>query len=114
VRLRTSVITALEQKTMSEKKTDSTSAVDRIVIKRVDSWMRIKYGIGLDAMQITDTPGYWQDREPRLHPGHQLHGCIGCSGPFKATYTYFDTGREGGRFVSPTKSWRFIRDSLPR
>lgn len=85
--------------------------VYRVVIQRVDSWMRIKYGIGLDAMDITDTPGYWRDKEPRMHHGHPLHGCIGCGGPFKATYTYFDTGRENGRFVSPTKSWRIIRDS---
>ena len=75
-----------------------------VVVQRVDSWMRIKYGIGLDAMDITDTPGYWQD-------GHPLHGCMGCSEPFKATYRYFDTGCENGRFVSPTKSWRTIRDS---
>lgn len=81
------------------------------VIQRVDWWMRMKYGIGLDAMEIADTPGYWQDKEPRVHPGHPLHGCIGCSGPFKATYTYFDTSRENGRFVSPTRSWRIIRDS---
>jgi hypothetical protein len=65
----------------------------------------------LDAMDTTDTPGYWQDKEPRMHHGHPLHGCLGCSGPFKATYTYFDTRRENGRFASPTRSWRVIRDA---
>ena len=82
-----------------------------VVIQRVDSSMRMRYGIGLDAMEITDTPGYWRDKVAKMHRGHPLHGCLGCSGPFKATYTYFDTRRDRGRFVSPTKSWRTIRDS---
>lgn len=82
------------------------------VFQRVDNAMRLRYRIGLDAMEITDTPGYWQDKQPRLHPGHPLHGCLGCSGPFKATYSYFDTGRERGKFVSPTKSWLKIRETL--
>lgn len=33
----------------------------------------------------------------RMRHGHPLHwcvGCVGCGGPFKATYTYFDNGRE--------------------
>lgn len=93
------------------KSAASPAPLHAVVIQRVDSWMRFKYGIGLDQMEIAHTPGYWQDKEPRIHPGHPLHRCIGCSGPFKATYKYFDTGRENGRFVSPTRSWRIIRDS---
>ncbi len=84
----------------------------KIVIERVNFWMRIMYGVSLDDVEITDTPGYWQDKEPKIHKGHPLHSCIGCSGPFKASYTYFDSGRENGRFVSTTRSWRLIHDAI--
>lgn len=79
--------------------------------KSVDDWMRRRYGIGLDQMRITDTPGYWQDKRPKVHPSHPLHSCLGCQGPFKATYTYFDSRRENGRFVSPTRSWKILREA---
>lgn len=93
-----------------------TKCIDRdpeheAVVRCVDLHMRRKYGIGLDQMEITDTPGYWRDKEAKIHHGHPLHSCLGCSDPFKATYSYFDTCRENGRFVSPTKSWRIIRES---
>ena len=92
------------------KTTAPSLGVHRVVIQRVDSWMRLKYGIGLDDMEITDTPGYWQDKKPRIHRGHPLHSCLGCDGAFRATYTYFDSHREHGRFVSPARSWRIIRE----
>lgn len=60
-------------------------------------------------LEITDTPGYWSDREPQMHPGHPLHGFLGCSGPFKATYTYFDPPRHNGRFASRTRTWAALR-----
>jgi hypothetical protein len=60
-------------------------------------------------MDITETPGYWQDKEPRVHVGHPLHACIGCDGPFKSSYTFFDNQRQNGRFASPTRSWTAIR-----
>lgn len=81
---------------------------------RVDSHMRIKYGVGLDSLDITETPGYWRDKEARFHVGHPLHSCFGCNGAFKATYTYFDTMRANGRFASPTRSWRAIRESFSK
>lgn len=82
--------------------------------EQVDRSMRQRYRIGLDEMVTTSTPGYWQDKEPKLHIGHPLHNCMFCDGPFKATYTFFDEGRLNGRFVSPTASWKAIRESERR
>lgn len=81
------------------------------VYDRVDFSMQIRYRRSLSEMEIADTPGYWRDREPQMHPGHPLHSCIGCDGPFKATYTYFDEPRSKGRFASTTRSWRLLRDA---
>jgi len=96
---------------MSQGEALPAASVDAIAIQRVDTMMRAKYGIGLDTMEITTTPGYWQDKEPIVHRGHPLHSILGCSGPFRSTYTYFDHYRKSGQFVSPTMSWRTIRDS---
>jgi hypothetical protein len=76
---------------------------------RVAVHMRMKYRVEMQDIEITDTPGYWRDKEPKMHPGHPLHGCIGCDGPFRATYTYFDPPRAHGRFASPTRSWAALR-----
>lgn len=73
-----------------------------------DHFLR-KYHIPLSEMEITDVPGYWQDREAKMHPHHPLHLCIGCSGPFKGTYTYFDFGRKNGRFSSRYETWKKIK-----
>jgi hypothetical protein len=78
---------------------------------KVDSHMRLHYGKGLDEMEISDVPGYWRDIHARIHPGHPLHGCIGCAGPFRATYTYLDKGRERGRFISPTRTWKELYEN---
>lgn len=94
----------------SETQTPSESEVDVTrLVRLVDSHMRMKYRKSLDEMEITNTPGYWRDRESKVHHGHPLHGCIGCDGSFKATYTYFDRAREGGRFVSPTRTWKILK-----
>jgi hypothetical protein len=74
----------------------------------VDSHMRMHYGRGLEEMEISNVPGYWRDQKPQMHLGHPLHGCIGCSGPFCATYTYFDQPRHNGRFASRTQTWAMI------
>jgi hypothetical protein len=86
---------------------ESTMTLDEIR-QRVDAHMRRQYHIGLDEMEITDTPGYWQDREPKMHPGHPLHDTVGNQGPFQATYTYHDSPRLNGRYASNTRSWRAI------
>ena len=77
--------------------------------RRVDIHMSIAYKVSLADLEITDSPGYWQAKEERVHPGHPLHRCLGCEGPFKATYTYFDHYRVSGKFASPTRSWAALR-----
>lgn len=80
--------------------------------KRVDAHMQLHYRTKLNDMEITDTPGYWRDKKPKAHRGHPIHSCIGCEGPFKATYTYFDYPRDShGRFTNITKTWRIIKDN---
>ena len=79
--------------------------------KRVDAWLYIKYGKHLNDLEISDVPGYWIDKEATMHPGHPLHTFIGCSGPFKASYTYTDCIRDrNGRFASRTRTWKLIKD----
>lgn len=85
------------------------SSVDRRLWDRVAAHMRTRYGVDMADIEIADTPGYWRDKQPRMHPGHPLHGCVGCAGPFRATYTYFDAPRLGGRFASPTRTWAALR-----
>lgn len=80
--------------------------------EKVDAHMRLHYSTPLADMEMTDTPGYWQDKEAKHHPGHPLHGCLGCAGPFKATYTYRDCTRESGRFVSPYRTWRTLKAAV--
>lgn len=75
----------------------------------VDTHMRLRYRVSLDDLEITDIPGYWQDKEPKPHPGHPLHSCMFCGGPFRATYTYFDSPRIGWRFASTTRTWAALR-----
>jgi len=71
--------------------------------------MRRHYRVSLNDLEQATTPGYWQDKEAKIHTGHPLHGCMGCSGPFKATYTYFDSPRINGRFASRTRTWQALR-----
>jgi len=73
---------------------------------RVDSHMRLRYGVPLAEMDISDVPGYWRDKQEKMHPGHPLHSCLWCEGPFKSTYTFFDPPRtSSGRFSSQTRTW---------
>ncbi len=77
--------------------------------QRVDEHMRLRYRVALSNMEQTDVPGYWRDKEPKMHPGHPLHACLFCDGQFRATYTYFDPPRIGGRFASRTRTWAALR-----
>lgn len=81
------------------------------VRQRVDAHMRLYYRKPLADMVTSDVPGYWHDREAMVHPGHPLHGCLFCAGPFKASYQYLDQPRDAitGRFASPYRSWRVLR-----
>lgn len=71
--------------------------------RRVDAYMRLRYRVSLEDLEQAETPGYWRDKEPKMH------ACLGCSGPFRATYTYFDLPRIGGRFASTTRTWAALR-----
>lgn len=77
--------------------------------KTVNEYMLRHYRLPLSEMEITEVPGYWQDKTARVHKNHPLHRCVGCSGAFKATYTYFDSGRKNGRFSSKYETWRKIK-----
>ena len=91
------------------------AVVDKIMAAiRVERHMLMKYRVKMDEIEITDTPGYWQGKEAKMHPGHPLHGCIGCNGPFRATYTYFDPPREKGKFASPTRTWAVLRHNAQK
>jgi hypothetical protein len=74
--------------------------------ERVAAHFATYYRVSMEDVEITETPGYWRDREAKMHPGHPLHGCLGNEGPFKATYRYLDQPRVNGRFASPTRTWR--------
>lgn len=77
--------------------------------RAVEMSMRIRYRVSLDDLEITEAPGYWQDRVGKVHPGHMLPSCCLCAGPVLSTYTYFDSNRVGGRFASPTRSWAALK-----
>ena len=78
---------------------------------RVDESMKLRYRKSLSEMEISDVPGYWRDKEAQMHQGHPLHMCVGCDGPFKATYTYLDHCKdEKGRFQSIYKSWKELKE----
>lgn len=81
------------------------------VRRRVDAHMRLYYRKPLADMETCADPGYWDDREAMPQPGHPLHGCLFCAGPFKASYRYLDPVRDAitGRFASPYRSWRVLR-----
>lgn len=93
--------------------TNAVSVGSSALFALVDSHMRLRYRKRLSEMEITDTPGYWRDKEPSMHPGHPLHACLGCSGPFRATYSYFDEPRNGGRFASRTRTWAALKANRP-
>ena len=82
-------------------------------IERVREHMKRKYRVDLDDLVISDVPGYWKDKEPKMHKGHPLHRCLGCDGPFCATYTYLDHPRDytTGKFASPYRTWRILHNN---
>ena len=92
---------------MSERSESNVGLTD--LLARVAWHMRMRYRVEMQDIEITDTPGYWRDKKPKMHPGHPLHGCIGFDGPFRATYSYFDPPRDHGRFASPTRTWAALR-----
>jgi hypothetical protein len=79
--------------------------------ERVDRHMQLYYRVRLSDLEISDVPGYWRDREAKMHTGHPLHSCLFCDGPFRATYSYHDPSIVKGRFASPHKTWWTIKNA---
>ncbi len=84
------------------------------IIKKVDSHMQLYYHIPLYMMDITNSKGYWQDKnvcDPATCAS-PLHGCIGCGDGIRHTMTYTDHYRgAGGKFVSQYSSWTAIKQA---
>jgi hypothetical protein len=80
-------------------------------IENLEWHMKTYYGKSLSELEISDVPGYWIDKELKIYKGHPLHSCLGCSGPFKATYAFFDEPRINGKFASRTRTWRSLYSS---
>jgi hypothetical protein len=88
--------------------------VDAIIIahRRVADNFKLRYGVELDDLEISEVPGYWHDKTAKHHKGHPLHSCIGCDAPFKATYAYFDNIKGvDGKFQSPHKTWMLLKEA---
>lgn len=74
----------------------STDKIINDCYKKVDTYMRLHYRKRLDQLEITDVPGYWDDKDP-------------CR---DVTYSYLDRGRDRwGRFESQYKSWKLLWSS---
>ncbi len=68
--------------------------------EKVREYFWLHYNVRLDDLEITSTPGYWQDKNPTKY----IYGR-----PIKATYAYFDPRRDKkGRFASPYRTWRIL------
>ena len=80
--------------------------------EKVNDYMLLHYNVSVYDMDLSTTPGYWQDKQAKIHEGHPLHSCLSCQGPFKATYTFFDS-RKDGKFLSPTRTWKRIKELQP-
>jgi len=94
---------------MTLKRGEESDALVSECLERVANYFDLYYGVSLESLEITNTPGYWRDRVAKIHPHHPLHGCLGCSGPFKATYRYYDPLQDSnGRFQSRYKTWKII------
>lgn len=86
------------------------SGMNRKLEEKVAASFKLRYRVEMNELEITDAPGYWRDKQPKMHPEHPLHGCIGCDGPFKASYQYLDPPRkDNGQFASQTRTWARLR-----
>jgi hypothetical protein len=78
-------------------------------------YVKIMYRTDPAQLRPTESPGYWEYKEPcggRLKCNHPLHGCLGCDGPCRHTITFLDPARDDkGRFASPYRTWKLHRES---
>jgi hypothetical protein len=67
----------------------------------------------MNELVITNTRGYWQDRNTCKGDGscpEPLHKMLGCREGVKHTYYFVEHGRdENGRFLRPYRAWEAIR-----
>ena len=78
------------------------------------SWLFPYRGLTLADVEILDSPGYWEIKEPcggRGACSSPVHQAFGWDAPVKHTVTFTEHGRrdERGRFVSPYRAWRILR-----
>lgn len=83
----------------------------------VDGYFRLYYRKPLAAMEITETRGYWQSKEPcdpATCQSAAVHGAFGWEGPIKHTYRFVEPGvrHADGRFDSPYRAWRALYDAV--
>lgn len=83
--------------------------------RKLDSHLRLYYGIGLDDVEITDTRGYWQMKKPCGGFGKcssPLHSFMFNEDPICHTVSFIEPMRyygDGGRFQSPYRTWKILR-----
>lgn len=86
--------------------------------QRVDAHFRLYYRRPLDEYEITDTPGYWQRKEPCGGRGNcssvEAHMSWGWENGFRHTATYYDPQTRDpatGRWLSPHRTWRELHEA---
>ena len=84
--------------------------------RRVADHFLWAYRTTLDEVEIMDTPGYWQKKKPcggwAGGCPSPLHGFEFNEKGIRHTLTFTEHGvRERGRWVSPYRAWRLIRDA---
>lgn len=84
------------------------------IIKNVDRHMQLKYHVPLYMMDITDSRGYWRNKN-KCNPatcGSLLHGCLGNAEGIRHTMPYHDHYRGAdGKFKSIYSSWKAIKQA---
>lgn len=84
-------------------------------IARVDQAFRQRYRSSISEFAISDVPGYWRHLVPCGGASggcrEPVHGCVFSEGPIYHTVSYFDVPRIRGRFASPTRTWKLIKES---
>jgi len=83
--------------------------------KRLNDYFQMNCHVILDDLEITSTPGYWENKKPcgGLLGGckHPMHGLLFNEGGTKHTVSYYDSWKDEktGRIVSIYHSWRLMR-----
>jgi len=84
-------------------------------IERFERYIRNRHNLTLDDVVIANVPGFWDVKEPC--PGgencrHAYRGYIGSCDGGGLTIYFVEHGRdERGRFLSPTRAWKEIKEA---